>query len=206
MQDIGVCDELQCFDDLHIPDVDLTFRNFEELFGCEQEQTRVLVDDENMSCSFAGKHSSLSKPESFRARTMESADANKVFDSSDEVLHFRTINEYPRPIQPSYSTSSFSVSRITAENTSSEYKDDGLFPEVDEQILLGNSSNPENAKLDGKENIIMRYSKEKKARWREKRVRHSSQKAKSDGKKRGKGKFLLAEAYESESVSVTRSF
>lgn len=71
MQDIGVCDELQCFDDLHIPDVDLTFRNFEELFGREQEQTRVLVDDENMSCSFAGKHSSLSKPERFRARTME---------------------------------------------------------------------------------------------------------------------------------------
>lgn len=159
MQDIGVCDELQCFDDLCIPDVDLTFRNFEELFGCEQEQTRVLVDDKNMSCSFAEKHSSFSKPESFRARTMEdisaatsacivqSADANKVFDSSDQVLRFQTINKYPRPVQPSYSTSSFSVSRIAVESSSSEYKDDGLFPKVNEQLLLGNSSTPENAKF-----------------------------------------------------------
>ncbi|CAI9756042.1 unnamed protein product [Fraxinus pennsylvanica] len=188
MQDIGVCDELQCFDDLRIPDVDLTFQ----------------------------KHSSFSKPESFLARTMEdisgatsacivqSADANKVFNSSDQVLHFQTINEYPHPIQPSYSTSSFSVSRITVES-STEYKDDGLFPKVNEQLLLGNSSTPENAKLDGKENVIMK-SKGKAARWYEKRVRYSSQKAKSDGKKRGKGKFLRAQAYESESVSVTRSF
>ncbi|KAL2546136.1 putative zinc finger protein [Forsythia ovata] len=177
MQDIGVCDQLQCFDDLHIPDVDLTFRNFEELFGGEQEQTRVLVDDESMACSFAEKHSSFSKPESVRARTIEdisrassacivqSADDNKLFDSSDQVLHFRTINEYPHPIQPSYSASSFSISRITAESSSSEYKDDGLFSKVNEQILLGASSNPENAKLDGKVNVIMRSKENKKALW-----------------------------------------
>lgn len=43
MQDLGVCDEVQCLDDVNIPDVDLTFRNFEELFGGEQEAP----DDKN---------------------------------------------------------------------------------------------------------------------------------------------------------------
>lgn len=50
MQDLGVCDEVQCFDDVEIPDVDLTFRNFEEVFGSEQE---TVVEDENITCSFA---------------------------------------------------------------------------------------------------------------------------------------------------------
>ncbi|XP_035832318.1 putative zinc finger protein At1g68190 isoform X4 [Helianthus annuus] len=41
MQDLGVCEEEpSCLDDLNIPDIDLTFRNFEELFRIEQEPTR----------------------------------------------------------------------------------------------------------------------------------------------------------------------
>ncbi|KAM0007719.1 putative transcription factor interactor and regulator Znf-B family [Helianthus debilis subsp. tardiflorus] len=40
MQDLGVCkEEPSCLDDLNIPDIDLTFRNFEELFRIEQEPT-----------------------------------------------------------------------------------------------------------------------------------------------------------------------
>lgn len=41
MQDLGVCEEPSCLDDLNIPDIDLTFRNFEELFRIEQEPKRV---------------------------------------------------------------------------------------------------------------------------------------------------------------------
>lgn len=37
MQDLGVCDEVQCFEDVNIPEVDPTFRSFEELFGNEEE-------------------------------------------------------------------------------------------------------------------------------------------------------------------------
>ncbi|ESQ28459.1 hypothetical protein EUTSA_v10018809mg [Eutrema salsugineum] len=40
LQDIGVCEETVCDDDdFHIPDIDLTFRNFEELFGAEPDPT-----------------------------------------------------------------------------------------------------------------------------------------------------------------------
>lgn len=37
MQDIGVCEEPVSLDDLNMPDIDLTFRNFEDLFRIEQE-------------------------------------------------------------------------------------------------------------------------------------------------------------------------
>ncbi|KAJ9554074.1 hypothetical protein OSB04_018119 [Centaurea solstitialis] len=37
MQDLGVCEEPSCLDDLNIPDIDLTFKNFEELFRTDQE-------------------------------------------------------------------------------------------------------------------------------------------------------------------------
>ncbi|KAI7758177.1 hypothetical protein M8C21_032575 [Ambrosia artemisiifolia] len=44
MQDLGVCEEPSCLDDLNMPDIDLTFRNFEELFRTEQEPTRLEKD------------------------------------------------------------------------------------------------------------------------------------------------------------------
>ena len=59
MQDIGICEELACIDDFDIPEVDLTFQNFEELFGCDQDLTRALLDDKEMTCSSVGKDTSL---------------------------------------------------------------------------------------------------------------------------------------------------
>lgn len=54
MQDLGVCDEARCFDDVIIPDVDFTFRNFEELYGNEHEPNRAVIDDKDMDCSDRG--------------------------------------------------------------------------------------------------------------------------------------------------------
>lgn len=40
LQDIGVCEYTACDDDdFHIPDIDLTFQNFEELFGADPDPT-----------------------------------------------------------------------------------------------------------------------------------------------------------------------
>ncbi|CAH2066099.1 unnamed protein product [Thlaspi arvense] len=49
LQDIGVCEDTVCDDDdFHIPDIDLTFKNFEELFGAEPDpiadSTNVLFE------------------------------------------------------------------------------------------------------------------------------------------------------------------
>lgn len=60
MQDLGVCEELGYLDDMSIPDVDLTFRNFEELFGGEQEPAgTLLVDDKDVPCSSVEKDTSV---------------------------------------------------------------------------------------------------------------------------------------------------
>lgn len=52
MQDLGVCEELGYLDEPSMPDIDLTFRNFEELFGGgEQEPTKALLNDISMACA-----------------------------------------------------------------------------------------------------------------------------------------------------------
>ncbi|KAL3824108.1 hypothetical protein ACJIZ3_020137 [Penstemon smallii] len=61
MQDLGVCDEVDSFDDVQIPDVDLIFRNFDEVFGNQNEPSRELVHD-NKDIDIAGsKYSSFGK-------------------------------------------------------------------------------------------------------------------------------------------------
>ncbi|KAK6146836.1 hypothetical protein DH2020_020705 [Rehmannia glutinosa] len=176
MQDLGVCDEVQCFDDVNIPDVDLTFRNFEEFFGSEHEPIRALVDDENMTCSFADKHPSF-------ASTIEQSNAaDKEMDMSDQIHQLQWINYRPHPIRPCYSASSFSVSRITGESSGSEYKDDELSPTFPKQILQHGTYDSDNTKLDAKENVIMRY-KEKKVLRHGKQAQYTSPKSKSGGKK-----------------------
>lgn len=69
MQDLGVCEELVCEDDFNIPDVDLTFRNFEELF--DQDPIRALLDDKEVSFSSMEKDLSLDNLDNPHSRTME---------------------------------------------------------------------------------------------------------------------------------------
>ncbi|KAL8549542.1 hypothetical protein ACS0TY_008394 [Phlomoides rotata] len=169
MQDIGVCDEVQCFDDVEIPDVDLTFRNFEEIFGNEQEASR---EDENIACSFAYNH-----PPSFG-----------TIEETNDVHQLQTNHHDRRPIWPSYSASSFSVSRITGESSGSEYKDDdGLSPTFPPSRLPHDS---ESVKLeDGKENAIARY-KGKRVLRQEKQGHYTPPRSKLEFKKCGKSQVM----------------
>ena len=70
MQDLGVCEELVSHDDLNIPEVDLTFRNFEELFGGDQDPNRPLLDDKDVSYSSVERDMSLDKSEDCNSRTL----------------------------------------------------------------------------------------------------------------------------------------
>jgi hypothetical protein len=71
MQDLGVCEELVYKDDFNIPDVDLTFRNFEELFGGDQDPIRSLLDDKDISCYSVVKDLSHDTLDNGHARAME---------------------------------------------------------------------------------------------------------------------------------------
>lgn len=70
MQDIGVCEELVCSDDFDIPDVDMTFQNFEELFGGDQDPIiAAVLHDKDVSYSSVEKGISLDKSDNGNAST-----------------------------------------------------------------------------------------------------------------------------------------
>lgn len=70
MQDLGVCDDPGGLDDFCMPDVDLTFKNIEELFGGEQELSRALLN-EDATCSSLEKDMSIDKSENGYERSVE---------------------------------------------------------------------------------------------------------------------------------------
>lgn len=70
MQDLGVCEDISCNDDFDIPDVDMTFRNFEDLFGGDQDATRAKIVDKYVSCTLE-KNPSVHKSDKGNARAIE---------------------------------------------------------------------------------------------------------------------------------------
>ncbi|KAG7973798.1 hypothetical protein I3843_06G015100 [Carya illinoinensis] len=131
---LGVREELLCDDDLNIPDVDLTFQGFEELFGGDEDRINALLYD-NM-----GKDIGL---------------FYKVFNLPGSA-------DCPRLIRSSYSTLSFFVSRCSAESSGTDCLDSGVSPYIRGEPSH-NSPNLEGAHLDAREIAKMRY-KEKKYR------------------------------------------
>lgn len=79
IQDLGVCEELVSRDDFDIPDVDLTFRNFEDLFGGDQDPIRALLHDIDVSFSFTEGDMSLDKSENARSQAMEVRGISLIF-------------------------------------------------------------------------------------------------------------------------------
>ncbi|XP_058769264.1 putative zinc finger protein At1g68190 isoform X3 [Vicia villosa] len=59
IQDLGICEEFACQDDFNMPDVDLTFQNYEELFEGDQDPIRVMFGGKDLSCSSLEKDLSV---------------------------------------------------------------------------------------------------------------------------------------------------
>lgn len=71
IQDLGICEELVCRDDFNIPDVDLTFQNYEELFGGDQDPIRVMFGGKDVSYSSLEKDLSVDNSDIDNPSTME---------------------------------------------------------------------------------------------------------------------------------------
>ncbi|KAI9169119.1 hypothetical protein LWI28_007237 [Acer negundo] len=208
MQDLGVCEDTVSNDDFDIPDVDLTFRNFEELFGGDQDPGRAKLGDKYASCS-SEKDLSLDKSFISNARAMQDAfTASAVyithFASADhdtlQMDKFLGNMDSPRQMRPYYSTLSFSNSRFSSEN--SDCLDSILSP-----TTRGEASSyfpdPESAHSEARENAMMRYKEKKKARRQENQIRYPLRKARADVRKRVKGRFVKTEDYDSDTTDVT---
>ncbi|KAK3189373.1 hypothetical protein Dsin_028934 [Dipteronia sinensis] len=208
MQDLGVCEDTVSNDDFDIPDVDLTFRNFEDLFGGDQDPSRAKLGDKYASCS-SEKDLSLDKSFKTNARAMQDAFAA----SSVYITHFASVDhdtlqmdkflgnmDSPHQMRPYYSTLSFSNSRFSSEN--SDCLDSMLSPTAREEA---SSYFPdlESAHSEARENAMMRYKEKKKARRQENQIRYPLRKARADVRKRVKGRFVKTEDYDSDTTDVT---
>ncbi|KAL6186534.1 hypothetical protein ACLB2K_042654 [Fragaria x ananassa] len=183
MQDLGVCEELVCHDDFNIPDVDLTFRNFEEIFGGDQDPTRVLHDDKDVSYSSVERDMSLDKSDDSNSRVMvDVSEASSMyliqpanFDKAcNKVENVSGSMDSP----PSSSTLSFSVSRNFTINN-----------EADCHATVPSSTSPDvdAGQLQVRANSLMRYKEKKQSRLTEKKFPYSSRKATVDVQKGGGG-------------------
>ncbi|KAK4260765.1 hypothetical protein QN277_003842 [Acacia crassicarpa] len=179
IQDLGICEELSCQDDFNIPEVDLTFQNFEELFGGDQDPVRGLVGDNDMSCSSIEKDISLDKSDIFNERTME--------DSSEAVsIAISQSANDDKDIAP--------PNQCNPESSFTDHHDTGLSPHSEGK---GNSSYfPElevsNMATGGNDPVRI---KEKKSQQREKQARGQTRKPGANVRKRMKGQPAKAESY-----------
>lgn len=71
MEDIGNCEEPIFEDNFDIPDMDLTFRNFEETFESEENPNKTQSDYVNASCSSLEKNLCIDKPDNHFTRITE---------------------------------------------------------------------------------------------------------------------------------------
>lgn len=71
MQDLGVCEDIFCQDYFNMPDIDLTFRNFEDFFGGDQDPIRALLGDKDVFCSSQEKEISFNKSDNGNARLVK---------------------------------------------------------------------------------------------------------------------------------------
>ncbi|KAL0538716.1 hypothetical protein IC582_022872 [Cucumis melo] len=217
MQDLGVCDELVSRDDFNIPEVDLTFQNFDEIFNSDQDPTGRLFDnkDESYSHSSMEKDVSLSKSNNHDGKGMEASSAtssscifsyalmDKDSEPSDEVCNhpMSTNMESARPIQPSLSTLSFADSRMSLDSAGTDFPD----------RARGEPSCSSPYHRDCKHSLPLNnvdaatkiYKEKQQFQLQEKQIRR---KARSLVKKRVKGRYEKGERYDSSTVAFSRSY
>ncbi|XP_021824247.1 putative zinc finger protein At1g68190 isoform X1 [Prunus avium] len=183
MQDIGVCEELVCHDDFNMPDVDMTFQNFEELFGGDQDPTRALLDDKDVSYSSVLKYISLDKSDNGHARARMEHDASEVSSIFfNKVQNLEGSMDYcPCPIQPSSSTLSFCMSRFSAESSSTDCHESRLSPYIATGETSRNSPHDqEGGRFEARANAMTRYKEKKHSRLLVRKNRYPFRKGTAD--------------------------
>ncbi|CAJ1977470.1 unnamed protein product [Sphenostylis stenocarpa] len=154
IQDLGICEELVCLDDFNIPDVDLTFQNFDELFGGDQDPIRILFDDQDVSCSSLEKDKSVDKSDIDNPSAMEvakdslAAASVTISQSDHENKDMNPLSPYcpksmdpTRAIQPFDSTIPLSVLRFSPQSSITGHEDSALSPYSEGKAYSGIRSN-----------------------------------------------------------------
>lgn len=182
------------YEDFSMDDIDLSYENYEELFGNSHIQTEELFDDAGIDSYFEMKEvlagSSDEQPKPKPMQPAVSADSGVKDDSSLCI-----------PVRQAISYSGF-----TGESIPAEYQDCGVSP----MLLMGEPPwlppGPDGSFAGIRDSAITRYKEKKKRRKFDHKIRYESRKARADVRKRVKGRFVKAgEAYDYDPLD-TRSY
>ncbi|CAL9110814.1 unnamed protein product [Musa textilis] len=208
------------YEDLNVDDVDLTFQNYEELFGVSHNQTGHLFDDDEIDIFFDTRATSAGNSNcqgelvgeassAGQVKPMQATCSNAV--SADSVMSKPVKNADSSqffPARQACFSLSLSFSGLTGESSAGDYQDCG----VSSVLLMGEppvfGAGLENSSLPraSRDSAVMRYKIKKKARKFEKKIRYASRKAMADVRRRVKGRFVKAgEVYDYDPLAQARS-
>nr|WQK28214.1 CONSTANS-like protein 6 [Cymbidium sinense] len=198
--------------------VDLSFENYEELFGTSHTHLEKLFDDvgienffetessvANSNCQgeFVTEVSSAVQVKSLHAGCSNAVPADSVM--SNPVA--KGDSSMSAPARGAHSSLSVSFSGLTGESSAGDYQECG----VSSMLIVGEppwyAPGPESSiKAANRGDAVMRYKEKKKIRKFEKKIRYASRKARADTRKRVKGRFVkVGEAYDYDPLCQTRS-
>ncbi|KAK9676266.1 hypothetical protein RND81_11G065300 [Saponaria officinalis] len=193
IQDLGVCEEAEYSDVFNIPDVDVTFRNFEDFFTGDVGLAESLLGDDDLMWS------EIEKAANEEISAYSSVDVSK----KGEHTRYETPNQLSQSMRNSYhlirssGSPSFSPSRLSAESSGSECLDSGN---------SGSMSESYGTEIEGGEPSIRSSKERKKTRMHDKQSPLSPRKSKADTHKRIKSRCIKVEGYESDAANVTKSY
>ncbi|KAF3331382.1 CCT motif family protein [Carex littledalei] len=206
------------YEELCMEDVDLTFENYEELFG-SQMQPGQLFDDAGIDTYFEMKEASgtdSNRHADFGTEFKATQAAPGTAVSSDPLMTNPGASKADSglcfPVRQARSSLSLSFSGLTGESSAGDYQDCG----VSSPLLMGeppwfasNGGGPDTCSLASvsRDCALNRYKEKKKKRKFEKKIRYASRKARADVRRRVKGRFVKAgEAYDYDPLCPARSY
>ncbi|KAH9306384.1 hypothetical protein KI387_010788, partial [Taxus chinensis] len=183
MQDLGLCDADERCDPFHMSDIDLTFENYEDIFGGPQGEGTSIFEDVEAACSsmdkdvsFADSSGCNESSRKLRAGTpagyialssQEPGKAGSAALPETGVVHGVTDLSGPGNIQsalPVCSSFSLSLSSLSGESSAADYHDCGLSPMILKGEPTWGPSNSDSLFSQARDNAMMRYKEKKKLR------------------------------------------
>lgn len=185
------------YEDFSMDDIDLSYENYEELFGNSHIQTEELFDDAGIDSYFEMKEVHAGGTDEKPKPTMPAVSA----DSGMSNPGVKDDSSLCIPVRQAISYSGF-----TGESIPAEYQDCGVSP----MLLMGEPPwlppGPDCSFAGIRDSAITRYKEKKKRRKFDHKIRYESRKARADVRKRVKGRFVKAgEAYDYDPLD-TRSY
>nr|WQK28215.1 CONSTANS-like protein 7 [Cymbidium sinense] len=201
------------YDDFAVED-ELTFENYEELFGASHAHSDHLFEDVGIDSLFEMKENSAANSNCqgefvAEVKSVQEASSNEI--SADSVMPNQGVKaEYNMAIsaRKTHSSLSRTFSSLTGESSAGDYQDCGM----SSMLLMGEPpwypfSSDISIQAANRDNAVMRYKEKKKTRKFEKKIRYASRKARADSRKRVKGRFVKAgEAFDYDPLSQARSY